>query len=223
MSSVAIHMQDETSVPLLKWIKNDPDEAAVKTMVPPPSSENLLKHKATGQLGGTLFSKQVYFLNPHTWFDLSVYCRLCLMLTNSSETHTTLFFHLHPALYASVSHRFILYITADVCCSSIFICRLKLLTLHWSKGLQLLLMRHLQRLPPSYCQPHLLDAYISSSPRTSRAVTIQGFGYIFLSHIYMPWFISDIITGSVYCFLEFGNAKLACLYSSYTKFWLFSL
>jgi hypothetical protein len=53
-------------VPLLKWIKNDPDEAAVKTMVPPPSSENLLKHKATGQLGGTLFSKQVYFLNPHT-------------------------------------------------------------------------------------------------------------------------------------------------------------
>ena len=66
MSSVAIHMQDETSVPLLKWVKNDPDEAAVKTMVPPPSSENLLKHKATGQLGGTLFSKQVYFLNPHT-------------------------------------------------------------------------------------------------------------------------------------------------------------
>ena len=46
--------------------KNDPDEAAVKTMVLPPSSENLLKHKATGQLGGTLFSKQVYFLNPHT-------------------------------------------------------------------------------------------------------------------------------------------------------------
>jgi hypothetical protein len=65
MSSVAIHMQDETSVPLLKWIKNDPDEAAVKMMVPPPSSENLLKHKATGQLGGILF-KQVYFLNPHT-------------------------------------------------------------------------------------------------------------------------------------------------------------
>jgi hypothetical protein len=47
MSSVAIHMQDEASVPLLKWIKNDPDEAAVKMMVPPPSSENLLKHKAT--------------------------------------------------------------------------------------------------------------------------------------------------------------------------------
>ena len=65
MSYVAIHMQDEASVPLLKW-KNDPDEAAVKTMVPLPSSENLLKHKATGQLGGTLFSKQVYFLNPHT-------------------------------------------------------------------------------------------------------------------------------------------------------------
>jgi len=37
--------------------KNDPDEAAVKTMVPPPSSENLLKHKATGQLGGILFRK----------------------------------------------------------------------------------------------------------------------------------------------------------------------
>ena len=88
-------------------------------------------------------------------------------------------------------------ITANVCCSSMFICRLKLLSLHWSKGLQLLLMRHLQRLPPSYCQPHLLDAYISSSPRTSRAVTIQGFRYIFLSHIYMPWFMSDIITGSV--------------------------
>ena len=111
--------------------------------------------------------------------------------------YTAIPFHLHPALYASVYHRFILYITADVCCSSIFICRLKLLSLHWSKGLQLLLMRHLQRLPPSYCQPHLLDAYISSSPRTSRAVTIQGFGYIFLSHIYMPWFMSDIITGSV--------------------------
>ena len=65
LSSVAIHMQDETFVPLLKWIKYDLDEAAVKTMVPPPSSENLLKHKATGQLGGILF-KQVYFLNPHT-------------------------------------------------------------------------------------------------------------------------------------------------------------
>ena len=59
-------MQDETSVPLLKWIKNDPDEAAVKTMVPPPSSENLYKHKATGQPGGDLLRKRVYFLNPHT-------------------------------------------------------------------------------------------------------------------------------------------------------------
>jgi hypothetical protein len=59
-------MQAEASAPLLNWKKNDPDEAAVKTMVLPPSSENLLKHKATGQLGGTLFSKQVYFLNPHT-------------------------------------------------------------------------------------------------------------------------------------------------------------
>ncbi|KAK1696872.1 hypothetical protein QYE76_013569 [Lolium multiflorum] len=48
---------DEASVPLLKWIKNDPDEAAVKMMVPPPSSENLLKHKATGQLGGILFKQ----------------------------------------------------------------------------------------------------------------------------------------------------------------------
>jgi hypothetical protein len=47
-------------VPLLKWIKNDPDEAAVKTMVPPPSSENLLKHKTTGQLGGILFRKHTH-------------------------------------------------------------------------------------------------------------------------------------------------------------------
>jgi hypothetical protein len=41
LSSIAIHMQAETSVPLLKWIKNDPDEATMKTMVPPPFSENL--------------------------------------------------------------------------------------------------------------------------------------------------------------------------------------
>lgn len=44
--------------------KNDPDEAAVKTMVPLPSSENLLKHKATGQLGGILFSKQTETAKP---------------------------------------------------------------------------------------------------------------------------------------------------------------
>ncbi|KAK1626725.1 hypothetical protein QYE76_001040, partial [Lolium multiflorum] len=54
---------DETSVPLLKWIKNDPDEAAVKTMVLPPSSENLLKHKATGQLVPFL-SKQTETAKP---------------------------------------------------------------------------------------------------------------------------------------------------------------
>ena len=66
MSSVAIHMQDEASVPLLKWIRNDPDEAALKMMVLSPSSENLYKNKAMGQLGGILFRKQVYFLNPHT-------------------------------------------------------------------------------------------------------------------------------------------------------------
>ncbi|KAK1609635.1 hypothetical protein QYE76_033308 [Lolium multiflorum] len=56
--------EDETYVPLLKWIKNDPDEAAVRTMVPAPSSENLYKHKATGQLGGTLFSKQTETAKP---------------------------------------------------------------------------------------------------------------------------------------------------------------
>ena len=51
MSSVAIHMQDETSVPLLKWIKNDPDEAAVKTMVPPPSSEKPPQAQGHGPAG----------------------------------------------------------------------------------------------------------------------------------------------------------------------------
>ena len=66
LRSVAIQMQTETSVPLLKWIKNEADDDAAKMMMPPPSSEYLYKHKATGQLGGTLFSKQVYFLNPHT-------------------------------------------------------------------------------------------------------------------------------------------------------------
>ncbi|KAK1620678.1 hypothetical protein QYE76_026195 [Lolium multiflorum] len=64
MQNGANEAADETSVPLLKWIKNDPDEAAVKTMVLPPSSENLLKHKATGQLGGTLFSKQTETAKP---------------------------------------------------------------------------------------------------------------------------------------------------------------
>ena len=59
-------MQAKTDVPLLKWVKNDPDEATVKTMVPPPSSKILYKHKATGQLGGDLLRKEVYFLNPHT-------------------------------------------------------------------------------------------------------------------------------------------------------------
>ena len=66
LSSVAIHMQPETSVPLLKWIKNEADEAVVKTMVPTPSSENLYKHEATGQLGDDLLMNLVYFLNPHT-------------------------------------------------------------------------------------------------------------------------------------------------------------
>ncbi|KAK1608287.1 hypothetical protein QYE76_031960 [Lolium multiflorum] len=59
MQNGANEAADETSVPLLKWIKNDPDEAVVKTMVLPPSSENLLKHKATGQLGGTLFKQKL--------------------------------------------------------------------------------------------------------------------------------------------------------------------
>ena len=66
-------MQAETVVPLLKWIKNEADEATAKTMVPSPSSENLYKHEATGQLGGIMFSKQVYFLNPHTWFDFCLF------------------------------------------------------------------------------------------------------------------------------------------------------
>nr|XP_051210093.1 uncharacterized protein LOC127327355 [Lolium perenne] len=64
MSYVAIHMQDETSMPLLKWIKIDHDEVAVKTMVSPPSSENLYKHKATGQMGGIFFRKQTETVKP---------------------------------------------------------------------------------------------------------------------------------------------------------------
>ena len=59
-------MQAETVVPLLKWINNKADEADAKTMVPAPSSENLYKHEATGQLGGDLLMNLVYFLNPHT-------------------------------------------------------------------------------------------------------------------------------------------------------------
>ncbi|KAK1667101.1 hypothetical protein QYE76_055260 [Lolium multiflorum] len=90
--------------------KNDPDEAAVKTMVPLPSSENLLKHKATGQLGGILFSKQ-------------------------TETAK-------PSLVKRIAT------AADEAC----------------RGCHQVLSA-----PPT-------DAYISSSPRTSRAVTIQGFG-----------------------------------------------
>jgi hypothetical protein len=56
-------MQAETAAPLLKWMQN---EAAVRTMVPAPSSENLYKHEAMGQLGGDLLMNLVYFLNPHT-------------------------------------------------------------------------------------------------------------------------------------------------------------
>ncbi|KAK1617117.1 hypothetical protein QYE76_022634 [Lolium multiflorum] len=56
MQNEADEAADETSVPLLKWIKNDPDEAAVRDDGA-PSSENLLKHKATGQLGGILFKQ----------------------------------------------------------------------------------------------------------------------------------------------------------------------
>ena len=59
-------MQAETAAPLLKWIQNEADEAAVRTMVPAPSSENLYKHEAMGQLGGDLLMNLVYFLNPHT-------------------------------------------------------------------------------------------------------------------------------------------------------------
>jgi len=59
-------MQVETAMPLLKWIKNEADEAAVRTMVPAPCSENLYKHEAMGQLGGDLLMNLVYFLNPHT-------------------------------------------------------------------------------------------------------------------------------------------------------------
>ncbi|KAK1605087.1 hypothetical protein QYE76_028760 [Lolium multiflorum] len=44
----------ETAAPLLKWMQNEADEAAVRTMVPAPSSENLYKHEAMGQLGGDL-------------------------------------------------------------------------------------------------------------------------------------------------------------------------
>ncbi|KAK1682976.1 hypothetical protein QYE76_043824 [Lolium multiflorum] len=40
--------------PLLKWMQNGANEAAVRTMVPTPSSENLYKHEAMGQLGGDL-------------------------------------------------------------------------------------------------------------------------------------------------------------------------
>ncbi|KAK1614114.1 hypothetical protein QYE76_019631 [Lolium multiflorum] len=44
----------ETAAPLLKWMQNEANEAAVRTMVPAPSSENLYKHEAMGQLGGDL-------------------------------------------------------------------------------------------------------------------------------------------------------------------------
>ncbi|KAK1696672.1 hypothetical protein QYE76_013369 [Lolium multiflorum] len=39
----------ETAAPLLKWMQNGANEAAVRTMVPAPSSENLYKHEAMGQ------------------------------------------------------------------------------------------------------------------------------------------------------------------------------
>ena len=88
LRSVPILMQAETAAPLLKWMQNEANEAAVRTMVPAPSSENLYKHEAMGQLGGDLLMNLVYFLNPHTWFYyyLFNYCWLCLMLTKSSET-----------------------------------------------------------------------------------------------------------------------------------------
>jgi hypothetical protein len=47
-------MQTETTAPLLKWIQTEADEATVRTIVLTPSSENLYKHEATGQLGGDL-------------------------------------------------------------------------------------------------------------------------------------------------------------------------
>lgn len=59
-------MQAETAAPLLKWMQNGANETAVRTMVPAPSSENLYKHEAMGQLGGDLLMNLVYFLNPHT-------------------------------------------------------------------------------------------------------------------------------------------------------------
>jgi hypothetical protein len=48
LRSVPILMQADTTTPLSKWTQNEADEAAVRTMVPPPSFENLCKHEATG-------------------------------------------------------------------------------------------------------------------------------------------------------------------------------
>ncbi|KAK1627332.1 hypothetical protein QYE76_001647 [Lolium multiflorum] len=53
-SPVAKLKSAETAAPLLKWMQNEANEAAVRTMVPAPSSENLYKHEAMGQLGGDL-------------------------------------------------------------------------------------------------------------------------------------------------------------------------
>jgi hypothetical protein len=61
---------------------------------------------------------------------------------------------------------------------------MKLMSLQLSKGLQLLLMRYMQRLLPSCCQPHLLDVSISASPSVSLAVTILRKRVYFLNHIY---------------------------------------
>ncbi|KAK1644598.1 hypothetical protein QYE76_062403 [Lolium multiflorum] len=54
----------ETAAPLLKWMQNEANEAAVRTMVPAPSSENLYKHEAMGQLGGDLLMNLTETANP---------------------------------------------------------------------------------------------------------------------------------------------------------------
>ena len=54
-------MQTETPEPLLKRIKTEVDEAAAKMMMPPTSYKYVYKRKATGQPGGDLLRKRVYF------------------------------------------------------------------------------------------------------------------------------------------------------------------
>ena len=65
---VAIHMQTETAKPLAKKNKTATQELDAKLM-PPPVYGHVYKRKATGQPGGDLIRKRVYFLNPHTCHD----------------------------------------------------------------------------------------------------------------------------------------------------------